>query len=45
MKKLRKIISNVLDIVLAFVLLCIAASEGEEESHTKGQMTKPLKTP
>ena len=36
MKKLRKIISNVLDIVLAFVLLCIAASEGEEECTYEG---------
>ena len=37
MKKLRKIISNVLDIILAFVLLCMAASEGEDVDEMQEQ--------
>lgn len=31
MNKLRKIISNVLDIILAFAWLCIVSVEGEDE--------------
>lgn len=36
MKKLRKIISNVLDLILAFVLLCMAHMDGEEECTYEG---------
>ena len=33
MNKLRKIISNAWDVILAFVLLIISYSEGEEETQ------------
>ena len=41
MNKLRKIISNVWNVILAFVLLCMAASEGEEEIPASDSETNP----
>ena len=45
MNKLRKIISNVWDVILAFVLLCMAKSEGEDvPEEYEGGFTSKKKT-
>ena len=37
MNKLRKIICNALDLILAFVLICMAHFDGEEYDETLKQ--------
>lgn len=41
MNKLRKIISNAWDFILALVLLCMAASEGEEDIEIPASDSEP----
>lgn len=43
MNKLRKIISNVWDVILAFVLLCMAKCEGEDEPEEFAREFTPEK--